>query len=312
MGFLSDYFCRRKTLLLLHVLAPILLIWAYFFSGTILPIVLFGFIYSPLAIVRANLIDNTKEHSRIKLLSLSFIIQFFPETLTFLFHNLEKMESLLWSLGLLIFSFLVGLFFFFDRRDKEIKQETFSKKVSFMIPHHFSGFLTFLAFIPVQIAYFISDNLLEVFSLSPLYYSLLSFGSLVGASVSSIYRKTPHISVLTIAYGFAFLISLLPISAKYLYGYNQLDLPFLFVMMGSLVGFYLPFVYDVILRFSNKVYRGTICGAIDFIYSGASLVTLFIFKPLSHHLFASLALVVFCFGVALIFQKAAEGKTVSS
>lgn len=308
MGFLSDSFSRRTMLLLVHLLGAIFLTLYYFHPASSFAIFALGLIYNPLSIVRANLIDNLTSASKIKLISLSFIVQFFPETLFYLYSKIPRYESLIFSLGALFTSLSIGLIFFFDRRDFKIKKEKNSLlKIAFFLPlASKKALLTFAAFIPTQIAYFISDNLLEVYSLNPLYYSILSFGSLIGACMSILYKKTPHEAILTVAYGLSLAISALPVGAIYFYQYDSLDIPFMFVVLGSLLGFYIPFVYDIILHFVEKHYRGTACGILDFAFSGSSLITLVLFKELSKNLNIALLIVAVLFMLAVTLQRLSE------
>lgn len=305
-GFLSDAFSRRTMLISVHILG-ILFLTLYYFYSSALCLFLFGVAYNPLAIVRAGLIDNVTSYSKIKLISLSFIFQFFPRTLYFLYVKIPQNESFFLALGALSFSLIIAFILFFDRRDFRIHKVMMFSKVAFFLPHvKPKAVLTFIAFVPTQIAYFVADNLLETYSLNPVYYSLLAFGSLVGAAMSTFYKKTPHIAVLTIAYGLCLVVTILPVAAFFFYSYEKLDIPFTFVVLGSLLGFLLPFVYDIILHSIEKHYRGTGCGMLDFVFSGSSLVTLALFKILSHHTERSLILVVVAFILAFGIQRASE------
>jgi len=307
MGFLSDIFCRRRILIVMHLLAPVLLVLSYFYTSSLWVIVLFGLVYNPLSTIRANLVDNTQEYSRVKLISISFIVQFFPQTFVVLFQDLSKYTSLLLAIGGILISLILGLIFFFDRRDKKLRAQNYFSKIAFFLPKTSTrAIYTFIAFIPSQLAFFVSNNLLEAYTMKPQYYSILSFGALIGACISTLYKKTPHVSVLTIAYGFALMISLLPLGAKYIYGYEHLDIPFMFVALGSVLGFYISFVYDVILHSVSKNYRGTACGLLDFVFGGASILILLLFKELSASSFFALLLISIAYACAVVFQKAAE------
>ena len=307
MGFLSDSLCRRKMLIFIHCVAPILLTLCYLMPTVSVFYVLLCFVYNPLSTVRANLIDNTQEYSKIKLISYSFMIQFLPDSFYVFFQDIHFDIAYLSAMGAMLLSLSVGLVFFFDRRDEKIKHESMIAKIAFFAPQtRPRALLTFIAFIPTQIAYFISDNFLDADTLNPLYYSILSFGSLLGAGLSSLYKKTPHVSVLTIAYGVAFLVSVLPLGTEFLYGYRQLNVPYMFIALGTLLGFYISFVYDVILHSVAKHFRGTACGILDFVYSGASLITLISSSFLAQNLSWTLVAIAVAFAVALAVQKRAE------
>lgn len=306
IGFLSDTFCRKKMLQIVHIAAP-LLFTLFYFHPNFYTTALLGLFYNPLSAARAALVDNMQEFSKVQLISLSFMIQFLPECFYHLFTKIPKETAFFWALSAILSSLILGMFLFFDRRDSKIKEESLFSKIHFFAPQAGrKAIFTFIAFVPTQIAYFIADNLLEIFSLNPLYYSILSFGSLLGALLSSLYKKTPHISILTLAYGVALLFSFLPIGAYYFYGYKDLDVPFMFIALGSILGFYISFVYDVLLHSVGKHFRGIVCGILDAVYASASLVTLLAFNALSSSLNLSLVIIALSFVTALFFQRKAE------
>ena len=266
MGFLSDSFCRRKMFLFIHIAAPVLFTLSYLFSDSYVIISLTGLIYNPLSTLRANLVDNAASYSKIQLIACSFVIQFLPDTMYYLFENIPKQTAYLSAMGLLLAALLLGALLLFDRRDEKIKHENMFSKIAFFAPDtNRKALLTFFAFIPLEIAFFIGDNFLEIYPLNYFYYSILSFASLLGAALSSLYKRIPHVSILTVGYGIAFLFALLPIGAKFLYNYHELNIPYLFMALGALFGFYISFVYDVILHAVQKHFRGTACGLLDFV-----------------------------------------------
>ena len=77
-------------------------------------------------------------------------------------------------------------------------------------------------------------------------FSMVGIGASIGTILSMFHRKTPHVSAITDFYqlGFVFCI----ISAIFSYHFNShILLMFQLVMISLIGGFYLPFVYDIVV-----------------------------------------------------------------
>jgi len=309
LGSLSDRLCRRKTLLLSYLCGLILIYFVYQHPEYSYLLFALGLIYNPIPIVRAAMVDNMKSYSSIKLISISFVIQFMPEAFYYFYSGMDKHLAFYLCYTFLILGFLLSYFLFFDYRDSHLKKKRES-------PGSLSGlfhpnlkekaFYTLIAFLPTQLVYFISDNLLSEYSNDPSYYSILSFGFVIGALISSLYKKTPHVSVITVTYGICLMLSLLAPAAIYVYQLKGFDLPFQFIIFGSLMGFYISFVYDTILRAILSDYRGTASGFLDFICASTYIINIGVLNLVKAYFFWALLFIVANFLLALYWQKRAE------
>lgn len=307
IGFLSDKYCRRKMLLYTQVIGLVLLVLAFKTSFSF-PLLLFlGFIYNPLPIVRAGLIDNIPHYSKVKLISFTFVFQFLPWCIYDKIINFKTEDAYLSTILCIAVSLLVSLFFFFDQRDSKVASINQLQIYKLIHPSAKKKFFyTLFAFLPVQLVYFFSDNLLESYSQNPQFYSIISFGSVIGALISSLYKKTPHVSVLTISYGINMLLSIIPIACLYIYNFHDISVPLQLMIFSSLSGFSLPFVYDIMLNAIDAHFRGTTCGILDWIYSISSVFNIVLVGFLSVNLFFTFAIITFFFALATLLQKKAE------
>ncbi len=78
--------------------------------------------------------------------------------------------------------------------------------------------------------------------------------------------------MLTFCFGIGILLSVVPIITNYLVPGLNIDLPYQLMLFSNLGGFYLPFVFDVILSATSVNYRGTACGIIDLVIAIASII----------------------------------------
>ena len=305
-GILSDFFCRKKTVIISHILAFPFLILVYYFSNQIVFAILFGLVYNPLPILRAALVDNMRRTSKIRLIAYSFVLQFLPTAIYTHFTTLGKPLALLLSIGALIFCLMMIGVLFEDVRDRSIAQHK-EKHIFFESKGAMrKGVFTFLAFIPTQFIYFISAVYLDSYGDSPVLYSLLFLGFVIGALISSLYKSTPHTSVLTVTYGVSITIAMIPLCAITLYQYHHPSLIFLFVLLACLAGFYISFVYDVVLHNIGKTLRGSACGMLDGVFFGTAELSLIIVGHLKFNIIIALICIIFSFAFALFFQKFAE------
>lgn len=305
LGFLSDKFCRRKTCLYSYLIGLLLFPLAFNAHSPFILTFLFGFFFNPLPILRAGMIDNLPGLSKVQLISFSFVIQYIPWALYDKIVLLSLDTSFIIGIILLFISLTLSFLFFYDKRDNRMAHEPHLPKLikkGYKTCFIFTLWASFLA----QVVYFFSDNLLENYAENVEFYAILSFGSLVGALIASLYKKTPHVSILTINYGINMLLAIIPFAALYIYGYKDVSIPLMFIIFGTLGGFGIPFVYDVVLNSININLRGTTCGLLDSIYSLSSLINLFIVQFLNLNLFFTLMLIPITYGISTYLQKRTE------
>lgn len=307
LGFLSDRMCRRKMCLFAHG-AGLALFGAMFLFPRFFPAaLLFAFFYNPLPILRAGLIDNLPNYSKVKLVSYSFAVQFLPWCFYKAFIAFPPNLAYGLSFAALGFSGAACWALFYDQRDGSQRRGfslSFQKVVHEGAEKRF--LYTLAAFFPAQLVYFFSENLIAGYSENPEFYSIISFGSVVGAFIAALYKKTPHASVLTINYGINMLLATIPITCLFIYNFKEISLPLQFMIFATLGGFGIPFVYDLTLGAVSGNFRGTLCGVLDFIYSASSVMNFFLFGFLNLHIVLAFSLIVVCFALSTFLQKRTE------
>ncbi len=272
LGYLSDKFCRKKILVITQVLGVLilpLLVWQNF---AVFPFFLIGFFFNPSPVARAALIDNFPKESKAKLIAITYIAQFIPWCFYLTIKGFSSPQILMAALVTLVVNAAISYLFFEDRKDKrqehqpEITQNFIHKKSSKR------AFYTLSALFPGQLVFFISDTFFENLTSNAGLFSALGIGSLIGVLVGIFYRKIPHLSLLTFCFGIGVLLSVVPLITNYLVPNLNIDLPYQLMLFSNLGGFYLPFVFDVVLSATSANYRGTACGIIDLIIALASII----------------------------------------
>lgn len=308
LGFISDKFCRKKTLLFSLFIATPLIILAYFIHSIWL-LIIAGLAFNPLPIVRAALTDNLRQYSKIRLMAIAFFLQFLPDGMYQIyikFSPISSFYSVIIGLAIMIISAFI---WFQDVRDEAIKLEQ-SDTTSYF--HLFEskkvrlGLYTFLAFIPTQFVFVMAGKAIEIAKHSPDIYSLASGSFAVGALVALLYKRTPHTSILTIAYGFSFMLAVIPVLNEFIYSINLGSQAIHMISYGAQMGFYIPFVYDVVLSSSKTTHRATACGLLDFVYGLVYIIGMSYFSFLRENMLINILLIPIFFIIAIILQKRSE------
>jgi hypothetical protein len=253
--------------------------------------------------VRAALIDNFPRESKVKLIGLSFIAVFLPWCF---FNKLIKMDPdfvLLVTIIFLAINLLFTIFVFQDRRDLS---NSYQKKPFFIRKNRKKVLLTTLALLSGQIVFFLSDSYFEESAQNAPFFTALGIGVLLGSIISVFYRNIPHISLLTVCYGIGLIFSLLSVLTASILSSPDGSLATQIMLFSILGGFYLPFVFDVILSSVSSNYRGVACGILEVIISISALLGLgmvILFNPNEREI---LFLMTLLFLMSTILQKRSE------
>ncbi len=306
LGYLSDKYCRKKILVITQVLGVLilpLLLWKNF---AVFSLFLIGFFFNPSPVARAALVDNFPKESKAKLIAITYIAQFIPWCFYLTIHDFKSTEILMAALTVLILNSTMSYLFFEDRRDK--KQEH-NNDITQSFTHKKSikrVFYTLCALFPGQLVFFISDTFFENLTSNAGLFSALGIGSLIGVLVGIFYRKIPHLSLLTFCFGIGILLSAVPLITNYLVPDLNIDLPYQLMLFSTLGGFYLPFVFDVVLSAISANYRGTACGIIDLLIALSSIIGVAIVVFLNPSQTLILLMTVILFISATAIQKKGE------
>ncbi len=305
LGYLSDRFSRKTCLLFTLTSGFVLILWINLYGVSPLLILLLGMTFNPTPIARASIIDNFPHQSKVQLIAFTFIAQFLPWCL---FSYLSQMQHTVFLKIMLPSMLINAVFFVFFCDVRDYKAHTLKIRQLIHQGNRSKVYLTLFALFVGQIVFFLSDSYLEFQESHKILYSLLGIGSLVGTLLSLLYRKTPHLSVLTLAYGMGILFSIVSLFSAIVYNVDNLNFSFQTMLVANLGGFYLPFVYDAILSSTSPAFRGTLCGFIELLISMASVFALLFFRIISDSIIFLFTFISLLFIISLFSQRFAEKK----
>lgn len=309
-GYLSDIYSRKLIVSLTQFFGCLCFLLFYVLGFNSLLVTALGFFFNPAPIIRATLIDNFSKLSKVKLVALTFLAQWGIWSIYFKVAAIQKQTMILIIILLLMLNTIICLVFLFDLRQLHHDNNEPIKLKNMILKGHKQKFLfTCLALSFGQVVYYLSDTTIEGIRDSNTFFSMVGFSSIIGASTALFYRKTPHVSVLTICYGISCFISLMPAICHYFIGYSVLNLYFLMLLFTNISSFYLPFVYDIVLNSVKAKYRGTACGIIDFAISCATILGVSLIIILPPTISIVISLFPLFYGIATAFQKMTEHKT---
>ena len=303
LGFLSDYFSRKAAIFFTLISGFILLTTINFYGASFLLILLLGLTFNPIPIARASIIDNFPHMSKVQLIAVTFIAQFLPWCF---FYYLTDIPRNLLTKIVLPYILINLLAFVFFRDNRNIKTHIFDIRTIVHKGSKSKVYLTLFALFFGQVVFFLSDTFLEFHPSHYKLYSSLGVGSLIGTCLALLYRKIPHLSVLTLAYGMGILFSIVPLFSVISFSINTLDPSYQTMLVANLGGFYLPFVYDAILSFTSPNFRGTLCGVIELLISAASVISLLLFKTIGGSNIYLFTFIIGLFTISMFSQRMAE------
>lgn len=283
LGKLVDIWSRKGVLIIIHILTSICLFFLYlnenalenyYYLALIASVI---FIPSPAA--RSYIIDQYRSNifnykylqlTTTRLIGISWIFQYLPWVFFIFLSYLSKKTYI----ALMIVGLLLNLtFIFFLFKDKH-RESTVNLDESELI--QFSELKNILlAFLFGQSVFFIAFSKSAFILKNSELFTLIGIGTMLGTIFSLFYRKIPHLSVITNSYGIGFLISLTGILVlAFTPSYESISsfvIPQI-VHIGTIGGFYLPFVYDVVISRGRSRHRGRMLAYLEITQLIASLI----------------------------------------
>ena len=195
-GKISDKHYRRKALIFCQIFGII--------SGIILlklklNLVFLGIIaltFNPLPVARAALLDNFPNHPSLRIIGITYFLRFAPWLFSNVFGSAEYRSGVIFVFICLVVSFLTTLLFFKGSYDKHLNRRKKGPE-KWCTPY---VLLIMFAFIFAEQAFYIDWDQIEHISAIRETFPLVTFGTLVGVLIATIYPKVPHISVISICY----------------------------------------------------------------------------------------------------------------
>lgn len=282
VGYIGDHWNRRYILLIIHVIAFLILSYGWLYPHSFgLSIFISSILFSPNPVCRASIIDNYKSVilgaktgnfykflslKESQLISLTWLVQYSPWVLYPIFVKIIHSNSNFILSLLMGLSLLLTFFFFKDTEDKKPKHKNENLSASFnKIPY------TFISLLLAQTVFFTSFDKLHTLSHQPLLFCLVGVGAFIGTLFAFFYKNRSHLSIISNAYLYGFILSIT--SFLYLIGTKEsIPLELDIILLATIGGLYLPYVYDLIAEKSRATQRSTMFAVAETIQFIASIL----------------------------------------
>ncbi len=201
-AYISDKNYRKGALLTSHLLGLATVSLLYFVGSNFWTLLLIAIVFNPISVARAALLDNFPRYSPLKLMAIVFIVKFIPWILfgSLFSEGFHKDHLLLLTIFLFILNVLLIGFFFKDKKDIFAHSHQtrtldlfwgIEKKVAYLV------FAFILAQIPGRMAW--GRVHLEDFHIWS-WIALTNIGLALGTASAMLYKKLPHLSIVTLTY----------------------------------------------------------------------------------------------------------------
>ncbi len=262
-GLISDFHCRRRMILILHVMAAISICVVLWYGWSLWSVAFLGFCLSPNSVVRAAFVDNFPHRSIILVLAPTFFVEFSPWIFSGFLKQIPDHMVLIPALVLIVLNFPFVFSFFRDSKDRlQARRHSSISPFSRVNRKKILFFLS--AFLLAELVFFIADAFLEGTHGGEGYLSILGIGTTLGLCVGIFLHSKSHALVVAVSYLIGFLISLTALFSIIVSPAGSCGLYLIFAVISTLGGLYMPFVYDIVITRSGADHRGLACSLIDF------------------------------------------------
>lgn len=319
LGKLSDIWSRKKILLLIHFAAVVPLILFCFLKNDLkrplLFILITGIIFSPGPAARAILIDNFKStiikttnnfYSKLhltetRLIGISWMVQYLPWIFAPIFILLSEYQRLLLIIALMLLSIPLLLYQLSDALEKSVLSHHRSFiKIFNKAPFILSGLLF------VQVVFFTTLDKVDFLKNSPNLFSLIGIGALLGTIFSLFFRKPSHLSIVMYSYAFGMMLSFTNFLYYSFFSSERVYTGLSLIHLAAVGGFYLPFVYDIIISKSNAQHRGTLFACAEVVQSLAAVLGAIVMTLVGSDPILLFAMTTLLFTIALFITAKCE------
>lgn len=201
-AYISDKNYRKEALLISHVFGFLASIVLYIYGFGFWSVLLVSIVFNPIPVARAALLDNFPKYSPLKLMAIAFIMKGIPWVVfcvlyqnNFSFIYVENITICLFCVNILMIAFL-----FRDNRD------LFGRSHGVQLPYVFRGvgrqvFCILIAFILMQISIRMAWERIEFIQIDQAsWMSFTQIGLILGSASAMLYKRLPHLSIITLTY----------------------------------------------------------------------------------------------------------------
>ena len=274
-AYISDKQYRKGALVISHLLGLVSGVAAYLLGYPLWALVLIGLTFNPISVARAALLDNFPQYSSVKLVAITYCAMYIPWIFYDQISTIPLNSIIVFTLIMLFINTVITIVLFEDRKDlthvnHSLQRAFFNKNVKKMS-------LMILAFILSQITIEWVWYLIHHYQNANAWLSLTNYGFVIGFACAVLYKKLPHMSIITLAYTTGFGISLIAIIGRAYGLFGCREAVFSSMSYYTVIaGVYLPFVTDGVISLFNPS-RKAMASAIVELASRIAVILSYVF-----------------------------------
>lgn len=308
-SYISDCYFRKATLIICQILGLFGGIILSIFGFQIWVLALLALTFNPVPVARAAFLDNFPQHSRLKLMAITFLAQFGP----LVFHNFLTDVTynvvITWVLVALAINIILTIFLFHDNYDKtEKKKNLYEMSLSSILSKVKHPLIfTISAFVCAEMTFYLLWQYLEYDTSLQSWLSIATGATIIGIFIAMLYTKLPHFSTIRLFYSVGFAMTL--IGLLHCFGNHLLcggDLINSMTRYAVIGGLYLPFVADAVLGMTGPKFKALGSAAIELAGLFARLLAAVFNSMVIANDFSVLMIIVILYLAASGFQRLAE------
>lgn len=304
-AYISDRHYRKGALVVSHVLGLLVGLIFFFLKMPFYALIFIGLTFNPISVARAALLDNFPHYSSLKLVAVTYFALYIPWVVYDQFRQIPLDYLMIATFALLFFNAILTALFFQDRKDLS----TVDHSLSHVIPktRQLNTLLTIIGFLLSQATMEIIWMLVHDTATSDLWMNLTNAGFILGFIGAVLYKKLPHMSMLTVTYATGLGISLISII-----GYKSSLFTCTSALFSSmsyysvLAGIYLPFVTDAVMSMFSPRRKAVASAVIEFANLLAVLLAYAVTIWVTENMCTMLYIITFFFLIASILQRKVE------
>jgi len=306
-AYISDKNYRKEALFVSHLLGMVVICSLYWLGFNFWAVFWGAFLFNPVSVARAALLDNFPHHSPVKLMAMTCLAQELPWILFAWIKPAWADQLVPITIGFFLFNTVIIFCLFRDKKDlfaHPLKQRLSKGNFKHLL-------WTVLAFFLAQTVLRIGWSNIDLMGQEIASWNAVSAISLsFGLIASMLYRRLPHISMVTLSYilGLFMMLLCLIVYSFAIWNFNDL-FSMSIVYYCTISGLYVPFVVDAVLSFVGVTRRALGAIMIDVAQSLSLPFSFFTLEIFSHTSSSPAIICCILFAAAALIQKGIEKGT---
>lgn len=249
---ISDKHYRRKTLIICQIFGVSSGLILLYFNLNIWFLALIALTFNPLPVARAALLDNFPGQPSLRVIGFTYFLKFTPWVFSTIFGQADYDFSVKFIFLCLLLSTGATIVLFKDPYDKQLRTEhktpiKWNNKYVIMI---------LIAFIFAEQTFYIEWDEIEHLAKLRGAFPLVTFGTLTGILIATIYPKFPHVSLITICYMLGVAVAASIVFQYYITEDPTFNTLIICMNIYAIIGgLYLPLFADLLISVLGKERR---------------------------------------------------------